>query len=191
MFYADEIVYIFEAETADLIKIPRLPIKIDTQIIQDRAVEFTLMAAGKLYSVEALADVPESLLEIDGQDATLSDWGLLVWNRTKAELLKDKLLDFPMLHYAPSFLHDFKDRNANDRVSLQEKLAKVSTMLEENNGDTSKLKADSGLLYENYIQHKGIAHFRISQGMRVSCNSTEDGLILRRYSTEPEVNGQP
>jgi hypothetical protein len=26
MFYADEVIYIFEAKTADLIRIPRLPI---------------------------------------------------------------------------------------------------------------------------------------------------------------------
>jgi len=31
MFYADEIIYIFEAETADLIRIPRLPIRMDVQ----------------------------------------------------------------------------------------------------------------------------------------------------------------
>ena len=34
-FYADEVIYIFEAQTADLITIPRLPIQIDTTLIQN------------------------------------------------------------------------------------------------------------------------------------------------------------
>ena len=62
-FYADEVVYIFEAQTADLIKIPRLPIQIDDTVIQDHLVQFALMDAGKLYPIDELEGIPETLLE--------------------------------------------------------------------------------------------------------------------------------
>lgn len=46
MFYADEIFYIFEAETADLIRIPRLPISMNTEsILQEKARVFLLYGA--------------------------------------------------------------------------------------------------------------------------------------------------
>lgn len=193
MFYADKIVYIFEAETADLIQIPRLPVKIDKDVIKAYVLKFALMAAGKLYPVAEAERIPESLIEDDGKDATLSSWGFLIWNRAKAELLEGELLDFPMLQYERSFIRDFKDwRNKKERVFLQETLAKVAVILEENNGDTSKLKKDNSLRYENYTNRKDIAHFRVSRGIRVSCTAEgKDGLILRRFGKEPDVNGNP
>ena len=78
-FYADEVVYIFEAQTADLIKIPRLPIQIDDTVIQNHLVQFALMDAGKLYLAHELKGIPETLLEFvedNGETyAGLSAWG--------------------------------------------------------------------------------------------------------------------
>jgi hypothetical protein len=59
------------------------------------------------------------------------------------------------------------------------------------NGDTAPLKSDGGLLYEVYQNKGGIAHFRITQGIRVSCVASEGTLILRRYGKEPDVNKNP
>ena len=101
-FYADEIIYIFEAPTADLIRIPRLPIQIDTGVIQEHRTEFALMAAGKLYPRRELRGIPEALLEFleEGDEETdtgLSVWGTLVWNRSKRKLLRENLLEFPRI----------------------------------------------------------------------------------------------
>lgn len=104
MFYADEIIYIFEASTADLITIPKLPVKIDETVIEKYVLEFALMYQGYFYKRNSL-QVPETLLDIDEKnDVTISDWGMLVWNNVKDNLLKQKLLDFPYLKYENSFM---------------------------------------------------------------------------------------
>ena len=59
-FYADEVIYIFEAPTADLIKIPRLPIQIDTTVIENHRTEFAMMDAGKLYPIGEIEGIPET-----------------------------------------------------------------------------------------------------------------------------------
>ena len=106
-FYADEVIYIFESST-DLIRIPRLPIQIDTSVIEDNLVKFAMMAAGEMYPIEQLEGVPETLLELvadNGNTFTgLSAWGTLIWNRTKADLLYKKLLSFPRLTYQNTFI---------------------------------------------------------------------------------------
>ena len=188
-FYADEVIYIFEAETADLITIPRLPIQIDTTVIQEHLTEFALMAAGKLYPRRELRDIPETLLEFleEGNEETyvgLSAWGTLIWNRAKADLLAKELLPFPRLEYAGTFQRDFNDEhNAKARLKLQETLATVAYTLEKDGGHTSGLTGGS-LNYEKLRGEEGkagIHTFRISRGDRVSCTVADGGLILRHY----------
>lgn len=196
-FYADEVIYIFEAETADLITIPRLPIQIDTTVIEEHVTEFALMDAGKLYPRRDVKDIPETLLEfIDEADdqtyAGLSAWGTLIWNRAKADLLAKRLLPFPRLEYAKTFRDDFNDENdLRARLKLQETLAKVTYILEESNGNLTPLRQDRGLQFERFMQVDGIYKFRITQAVRVSCTVTDGGLILRHYGGHDYVYGNP
>ena len=198
-FYADEVIYIFEAETADLITIPRLPIQIDTAAIQKHRTEFALMAAGKLYPRRELRDIPETLLEFleEGDDETatgLSAWGTLIWNRTKADLLVEDLLPFPRLEYARTFYDDFNDENdVKARLKLQETLAMVAYALERDGGHTSGLIGGS-LNYEKLRGAEGkagIHTFRVTQAIRVSCTVAEGGLTLRRYGGHDYVYKNP
>ena len=189
MFYADEIIYIFEG-SRDIITIPRLPIKVDTSVI--RPVQFALMAAGAWVARSELNNVPETLILKVEETATLTNWGRLIWNRSKEDLLSGELLEFPQLKYESSFKRDYENtRERNERVKLQETLAKVSHLLMKHNGDTAPLKSDGGLLYEVYQNQGGIAHFRITQGIRVSCTASGGVLTLRRYGKEPDVNRNP
>ena len=185
-FYADEVIYIFEAPTADLIKIPRLPIQIDTAVIENHRVQVALMDAGKLYPIEKLAGISETLLEFVEDNgvsyAGLSEWGQLIWNRTKLDLLTKELLDFPRLEYEHSFRNDFKNQNnVQARLKLQETLAKVAYLLEESDGNRAPLMRDGGLQFEQFTNIEGIYKFRIDRAIRVSCSVSDDGLILRRY----------
>jgi putative CRISPR-associated protein (TIGR02619 family) len=96
-FYADEIVYIFEAETDDLIRIPRLPLQIDTTVIQEYRKEFASMVDGTLYPRRELSNIPETLLEFleeenDSIQTGLSAWGVLLWNQAKEDLLTSDAL---------------------------------------------------------------------------------------------------
>ena len=114
-----------------------------------------------------------------------------MWNNIKDELF-NKLPSLPYLAYKKSFETDFKGiKNSDERMKLIETLAKISVHLEKGNGDTTRLRADGGLQYEDYTNLNGIAHFRITQGIRVSCQSKGDKLLLRRYGKEPDVNKNP
>ena len=196
-FYADEVIYIFEAQTADLIRIPRLPIQIDTAVIQKHRTEFALMAAGKVYPRRELRDIPETLLEFleEGDDETdtgLSAWGTLIWNRTKADVLAEALLPFPRLEYTRAFRDDFNRENApKTLLKLQETLAKVAYTLEKSNGNLAPLRQDGGLQFERFRKIDGIHTFRITQADRVSCEVVDGGLTLRHYGGHDYVYKNP
>ena len=195
-FYADEVVYIFEAPTADLIKIPRLPIQIDTTLIRSYLTEFALMDAGKYYPIKELDGIPETLLEfVEDNNTTyagLSAWGELLWHRTKLDLLSGGLLQFPRLVYKRRFVHDCKDLNSQQQIDLQETLAKIAAALENTDGDITQLNNRvSGLNFEQLTNLEGICAFRITQGIRVSCEIADDGLVLRHYGPHDDVYRNP
>ena len=195
-FYADEVIYIFEAETADLIAIPRLPIQIDTTVIREHLTEFALMAAGKLYPRRELKDIPETLLEFleeddDETDTGLSAWGTLIWNRAKADLLGKGLLPFPRLAYTRTFHNDFnRENDPKARLKLQETLAIVAYTLEKDGGHTSTLTGGS-LNYEKLRGKAGVHTFRVTQAARVSCTAAEGKLTLRHYGGHDYVYQNP
>ncbi|WP_017315179.1 hypothetical protein [Mastigocladopsis repens] len=192
MFYADEIIYIFEGEKSELITIPRLPIAVDISLIKPHSLQLALLDAGVELAANETVGIPEAMLaEIDGK-MMLSTWGQLIWNQCKDELLSGDLLLFPRLEYQNSFSSDYnREREEKPRVKLQETLAKVSCLLTNSNGDTSILKEHGGLQYDKYTNMGDIDHFRITQGVRVSCVSSQGKLILRRYGKEEEVNKNP
>ncbi|KAM3112695.1 hypothetical protein [Phormidesmis sp. 146-33] len=192
MFYADEIIYIFEGAGSQLITIPRLPIKIDEAAIAPHALQLALIKAGHEPTVAEAEMIPELMLwEVDGRKL-FSTWGELIWEEVKLQLMSQDLLAFPRLIYSDAFKADYKQvKDAKDRLKLQETLAKVSVMLNASNGDPAPLKADGGLQYDKYVDQNRIDHFRVTQGLRVSCESVNDQLRLRRYGKEPEVNRKP
>jgi len=195
MFYANEIVYIFETGS-QLLSIPRLPLQIDINALRESRMELAMMAQGHIFPYEQVKNIPAGLLETDDKgSATLSDWGQLIWNRARQELLGEDLLPFPRLEYTDTFRRDFKDAARKDRAELQKVLAKVSGILEDNRGDTSALKRDGGLQYDVYTNKytedgRPIGHFRVSQSRRVSCTVEDGALRLRRYG-EHSINENP
>ena len=158
-----------------------------------------MMAQNHLFTVERVAGIPETLLEtieVNGRTYVgLSNWGTLLWNRVRQDLLGDDLLPFPRLQYTDTFRRDFKQASPKERAGLQEVLAKVSGILEDNQGNTAPLKQDGGLQYDTYTGKtaKGgrpIGHFRVSQSRRVSCTVEDGALRLRRYG-EHSINENP
>ena len=133
---------------------------------------------------EVLKDWPESLIqEYEANRYVLSDWGELVWKRKKEDLLAGRLLDLPGLTYSKTFRDDFdKHDSRQNRVRLQETLANVSRLLEDNQGDVSALRRDGGLQFSGYKgRNEGVDHFRVSDGLRVSCRTTGNGLELLHF----------
>ncbi len=194
MFYADEVIYIFEGSN-ELVKIPQLPVKINTKEVEKYKTALAMMEHGEIliYSPEA-QNIPNDWVVKDGQEMILSTWGQLIWSKSKDELLSGSLLKFPKVDYKDSFTDDYNkiDKNIDEKIKLQEVLAKVAVLLQKSNGNTSSLKNDGGLLYEKYTNKEGgIAHFRVTQGIRVSCTASNSSLRLHRYGKEPVVNNNP
>lgn len=194
-FYADETVYIFEG-SSDLIKIPRLPIQIDTVVIEEHTLKFAMMAADEMYPIEELEGIPETLLEpIEDNGKTvagLSAWGGLIWQRTKSALLSGKLLPFPRLQYRRSFINNYGNLTSQQRTDLQETLAKIATALEDTGGDTTQLNQRvSGLNFKQLAGFDTIYTFRIARGIRVSCSIADDGLYLYKYGPRNTINRNP
>lgn len=186
MFYAHEIIYIFEGQGSEVITIPRLPIIINTSAITPYGVQFALMSIGsvKLSEIQGL---PEGLIYVVDDEVTLSNWGRLVWNKAKGEILSDKLLNFPRIKYEKSFRRDYDNiRDSSEKVKLQESLAKASYLLENSQGDRSSLRKDGGLQLETY-RNTDIDHFRVDLSQRVSCKSDNNNLYLRYYGTHAHV----
>ena len=194
MFYADEIVYIFEGSN-QLLRIPRLPIQVDLATLKTYCTQLALLDAGAILAQRDVAGVPEGLLDIDPHgDSTLSDWGRLIWNRARRDLYREDLLRFPNLIYAESFQRDFKKALPDERVDLHMTLAKVSVLL--NEGDVTRLKQDGGIQYQDYQNRRTpdgqpIGHFRLTQGRRVSCVAAGKTLHLRRFGNHDQVNDTP
>ena len=186
MFYADKVIYIFEAEN-ELIEIPKLPIKIDTELFEQNLPIFAQLAADKLMLKKGILQIPDTMLEeaYDGF-VGLSDWGLLAWNTAKKEKLSSELINLPLLEYSTSFKKDFEKYNdTNYRIKLNETLSKVSVILQEDDLNTQKLKNDKGLRYEKCknIKYQGndVDHFRINDGQRISCSIINKKMILLHH----------
>ncbi|GIW72392.1 MAG: hypothetical protein KatS3mg102_1934 [Planctomycetota bacterium] len=153
MFYADEILYIFEDPAAPLLRLPRLPVRLDRELFQAHAVEMALLAAGRSFAGQELR-VPEWLPAtlFDEPDAagrrSLSAWGLLVWNQVKDEVLGEQLLGFDGVEYTAAFERDFfclPQDPRRLRTRLQQRVAQLVVELERAGGQLEEL-VQQGLL---------------------------------------------
>lgn len=185
MLYADEIIYIFDSPAADLIRVPRLPLRIDeVPVLEEEAALLARMAHDYLASADEVSELPETFYELDNDGiASISDWGLLLWEQHKTQILGKRSLPLPLplLEYQRSFLQDFQRLEPPERARIQEELVKVSQVLE---ADGLMGLNGSGWRYSELHQRtpegQRIGHFRISRDMRITCISSGPRLVLRR-----------
>lgn len=193
MFYADEIIYVFEGANT-LIKIPKLPVKVDISEIKPYKVQLAMMAVGEIpTSWDESKKVPQEWILVDGQEMTLSAWGQLLWEQCKKELLsKEKPLSFPKLEYHQSFLDDYQDKPEHEKIILQENLARAACLLKNHKDGISAMKQDGIFRLRRYVgKHKDIDHFDLPKDRRVSCIAKEGTLYLRHYGEHDDVNKNP
>jgi putative CRISPR-associated protein (TIGR02619 family) len=193
MFYADEIIYVFEGSN-QLIKIPKLPVKVDVSEIEPYKVQLAMMDVGEIStSWEEAQEVPKEWVLVIGQEMTLSAWGELLWEQCKKELLsKEKPLQFPKLEYHQSFLDDYRAKPAHEKIILQENLARAACLLKNHRDGISAMRQDGIFRLRRYVgQPQDIDHFDLPQGRRVSCIAREGTLYLRHYGEHNYVNNNP
>ncbi|MBR8832952.1 MAG: putative CRISPR-associated protein [Stigonema ocellatum SAG 48.90 = DSM 106950] len=188
MFYANEIIYIFEGAKSEVITIPRLPIKIDESAIEPYKLQLALMAAGSEVNRYEIVGIQEALIFAAEDEVTLSNWGRLIWDKSKNKILSGDLLPFARIKYQDSFMKDYKGTKVEaERVKLQETLAKIAYLLDKSSGDRSALRGDGGVQLETY-KNTNIDHFRVTLSLRVSCQILEgNNLLLRYYGTHEHV----
>lgn len=193
MFYADEIIYIFEGKNQELIKIPRLPIKVDITEVEPYKIQLAILDVQIMPEAwEFAKNVPQDwILKIDKQ-LFLSAWGQIIWNKCKQEIMtNEKLLNFSKLKvdYADSFKDDYKKtKSPKERIRLQEQIASLAGILASHKDGISALRDDGGIKLRRY-KETDIDHFNISDSLRVTCKVMNGGrLSLRYYGTHNHVH---
>ena len=110
-FYADEAVYIFETG-GELLRLPRLPLKMDAQeTVKEHLEAFRRLALDLVVPQDQLGKIPETmLLTIDGQ-ISLSPWGELVWKQTINEVYSTDIFLPPSdaVKFGPGFIQSVAD----------------------------------------------------------------------------------
>ncbi len=129
MFYADEMFYIFETGKS-LITIPRLPVRLEAEdVIRENEKCIRRLGLEETLPLRECRGIPETLLFDDGHDAMLSEWGQLIWQKSKHELYSKELLDpLPGLRYGSAFPKKVRQLNLSpDRLAtLNERLDQLS-----------------------------------------------------------------
>lgn len=124
MFYADELVYIFEGND-ELLRIPRLPIQLDSSVesaVINNLIDFRKL--GALGSMKAKCPViPETLVEEADNLVGLSNWGQLVWEKLRTKIYQTQKLD-PVGHviFSKSGLDAFNRLPKNYYFSWNERM---------------------------------------------------------------------
>lgn len=140
--YADETLYVFEAPNSPLLRIPRLPVRLDiTDTVRRHLRAIRRLANGLSVSSADLSGVPETfLLRIDNA-VSLSPWGTVVWEQARKELYSEQVWPTPSECF--EFGHDFigsTQGQPRDRLlNLNDKLDKLAIYLEGN--QTKSLKS--------------------------------------------------
>lgn len=133
MIYADESVYVFE-RTEQLLRLPRLPVQLDSAAILCRHLAvFRRIAAGLPVCEAEVADVPESLVNVlDGQ-AVFSPWAELVWQEAYRAVYGAGLLApiTPKLVLGPRFRQTLDDLAPDRLRHVNERLDQLARCLEE------------------------------------------------------------
>lgn len=189
MFYANEIIYVFEGSN-EVVKIPKLPISIDINKVEEYKVPLAMMEFGAIPSLweeaKKVSEESEEWVLTSDKEMILSTWGQLIWNQCKDDLLVQDLFNFPRINYANSFIDDYrKIRSNQERIKLQETIAKVSQKLTVSKGSTEILFG-GGLDFNRYT-NTSIDHFRVNDSIRVTCKALGDTLELRYYGTHDHV----
>ncbi|GIW83422.1 MAG: hypothetical protein KatS3mg105_5229 [Gemmatales bacterium] len=96
MFYADELVYIFETGN-QLLQISRLPIQIEeaaTDAIRNNLAVFRRLDDPQATcTTDEVRGIPETFLYRLDNAVDLSPWGRLIWQRHKREFYRERILE--------------------------------------------------------------------------------------------------
>ncbi len=147
MFYADEVVYIFESGE-ELLRIPRMPIVMDAVPIVEKHLT-TFRRLGLNLQNDDVNDIPETMLMTIDQTITLSPWGQLIWEQSKKTIYAERVYPSPSdkLRYSRGFEQDVQQLPQQRHVIVNERIDDLVRYLETDNYnlrslDFKQLKGD-------------------------------------------------
>jgi putative CRISPR-associated protein (TIGR02619 family) len=118
MFYADEIIYMFE-RSGELMRIPKLPVKMDDETsVRSDINDFRRASLGLSVAI------PKSGIywfEVDGKYA-LEPWGEMVFAQHKSKLYEEKILpsSSPKITFANGFLKSCENETPKHKRQINE-----------------------------------------------------------------------
>lgn len=143
MFYADEMVYVFETGK-EILRIPRLPLKFEESVvasIRDHLDVFRrLQFPGASLPTARCRQVPETFLYELGDEVELSPWGTLVWERNRKTIYQQAILT-PLSSKLrlSSQARDAADKlPADRRMTFNERMDDLSHYLESGRKECTK-----------------------------------------------------
>lgn len=131
MFFADEVVYIFETSDT-LLRIPRIPIQLDTvvdKIIEKNLDTFRKLGRNEVLESGRISTLPDGLdwfVEQSDNLVSLTAWGELCWEQVKTKFYSQKLLSSSdeRIQYSKRFENDFAKEciTLNHRKQVNERI---------------------------------------------------------------------
>ena len=142
MFYADELLYIFEGNN-QLLRIPKLPIELESCV--EEAIKTNLSVfrrlgiRGMTMKKDSVKTVPESFLYEMGEEVELSNWGQLIWERCKRKFYSEKILQ-PLNHisFSPSGQKSLNNLDKSFFANYNERLDDLFLYFESNKANCLK-----------------------------------------------------
>lgn len=153
-FYADETVYIFEGGD-DVLRIPRLPLRMDLQELVAAHFElFSRLAANApVAASEIPPTLPETLVQIIDDQATLTVWGDLVWDQNGKTLLGQRLRPPPCvkLRYGDHFAQSLGGLSAERIRQINTRVQDLGAYLD-SNGTVNPRRLDFKVLRNDSVR---------------------------------------
>ena len=177
--YADESIYIFE-KSNELLKIPKLPIKIDESIFKNKLDVFRKLWLGMDVSGDEISSIPNSLvlIKISGE-YSLSAWGELVWEKFKDDFYRQNLIPSlsDRIEFSGEFKKNFKDLNPVEKKALNEKIDMLERyILNGENPSSLRYHRLKGNIAQRYSHE--FYPFEGNDSRRVYCNERDGKIIL-------------
>ncbi|MCX7679441.1 MAG: putative CRISPR-associated protein [Spirochaetes bacterium] len=124
MFYADEIIYIFESEK-ELLRIPRLPVKMDaTETVRRHFATLRRLSLKLDVNEDDIEEIPETLVLRLENEVRLSPFGRLIWQQEKENLYAEQLHPSPTnkITFSQRFIRDVENLPPDRKKSVNERI---------------------------------------------------------------------
>lgn len=116
MFYADEVIYIFESQN-ELLRIPRLPLTLSLDSLKEHYQTLRKLSLHLSVEEEQLKKIPDTLLMVVNNEVCLSSYGTMIWEQIKKDWYIKELLPSPheKIRFSKNFERDV-ERLPPDRL---------------------------------------------------------------------------